>query len=126
MRIWAVGIFLGTEGVYTHIAEILDFMDGPDIQDILRKVNQDAGSEGSLVRVVMAQQYTPPLEWDVKHPALICNAGGNDLMLANSQGNGLSELAWEKKKLVETEPCQFCNEDGCDPCGAVIPEDCIC
>jgi hypothetical protein len=31
-----------------------------------------------------------------------------------------------KPSKPEKEACQHCNDDGCDPCGAVSREDCIC
>jgi hypothetical protein len=99
MSIWAVGVFIKDGSIYSKSVEVPSFMDGREIQDLL---NQENDQDGSLARVIMTRGCIPPLQWDAANPALICNAGGNDLLLYSPDGDGkggqgMSELAWEKE-----------------------------
>jgi hypothetical protein len=103
MAIWATGIFLQHDKMFTKTVEIPYFMSGDEIQALLKNETSLLGAQSddqtsTLMWVVMSRGYIPPLQWDAKKPAMICNAGGNDLLLYDAKSQqGMSEISWEKE-----------------------------
>jgi len=95
MSVWAVGIFKLQETIYTHDVKVPAFMEGRDINQLLEDANP---ADGLLMRVILTEGYTPPVQWNASNPAFSANAGGNDLLLIGDNQRYISDLAWEKQQ----------------------------